>query len=183
LLGTIRYFDDPEKPQVATFEHSGLKYDASGPAFIILIPQPSGDLNHLLVCIFLSYKSGFLLTWSELASLETRCHSRRSFAYLNLHDTPRSHPCYNTLTLSFYFRLKFTNIVILTGYLFLGVGIAGEIFVPSSRVWGKAHLSLLGTIISIFSSACGWRLLLRSRAYNYTPFYHEVVDSDSGMLL
>lgn len=35
------------------------------------------------------------------------------------------------------------------------MGIAGLLFVPSARVWGKRHLYLLGTIVLIFSSAWG----------------------------
>lgn len=44
---------------------------------------------------------------------------------------------------------------LLTGYHLLGVGLAGFLFVPSARIWGKRHLYLLGTIIVIFSSAWG----------------------------
>lgn len=42
---------------------------------------------------------------------------------------------------------------LLTGYHLLGVGIAGFFFVPSSRVWGKRHAFLIGTVILCFSSA------------------------------
>ena len=44
---------------------------------------------------------------------------------------------------------------LLTGYHLVGVAVAGIIFVPSARVWGKRHLYLLGTIIIIISSAWG----------------------------
>jgi MFS family permease len=44
---------------------------------------------------------------------------------------------------------------LLTGYHLLGVGLAGFLFVPSARIWGKRHLYLLGTVIVIFSSAWG----------------------------
>ena len=43
---------------------------------------------------------------------------------------------------------------LLTGYHLLGVGIAGFLFVPSARIWGKRHLYILGTVIVIFS--CIW---------------------------
>lgn len=43
---------------------------------------------------------------------------------------------------------------LLTGYHLLGVGLAGFIFVPSARIWGKRHLYVLGTVIVIFS--CIW---------------------------
>jgi len=46
-------------------------------------------------------------------------------------------------------------VALLTGYFLLGVGVAGFVFVPSSRIWGKRHLFLLGTVILIFSSAWG----------------------------
>ena len=44
---------------------------------------------------------------------------------------------------------------LLTGYHLLGVAVAGILFVPSARVWGKRHLYLLGTVVLIFSSAWG----------------------------
>lgn len=59
----------------------------------------------------------------------------------------------NTLTLTLYFTLNFTYIAILTGYFLLGVGFAGMFFVPSSRIWGKRHAFLLGTLLLIASSA------------------------------
>lgn len=43
----------------------------------------------------------------------------------------------NTLTLSLYFEKTFTSVALLTGYYLLGVGIAGILVVPSSRIWGK----------------------------------------------
>lgn len=43
---------------------------------------------------------------------------------------------------------------LLTGYHLLGVGVAGFLFVPSARIWGKRHLYILGTVIVIFS--CIW---------------------------
>lgn len=61
----------------------------------------------------------------------------------------------NTLTLSLNFGRDFTAIALLTGYHLLGVGIAGFFFVPSSRVWGKRHALVIGTIFIIFSSAWG----------------------------
>lgn len=41
-----------------------------------------------------------------------------------------------------------------TGYHLLGVGIAGFLFVPSARIWGKRHLYILGTVVVVFS--CIW---------------------------
>lgn len=59
------------------------------------------------------------------------------------------------MTLTLYFETQFTNTALLTGYHLLGVGLAGFIFVPSARVWGKRHLYILGTVIIIISSIWG----------------------------
>lgn len=47
--GTTRYYDDPERPQIATAASAGLKCDTSGSVPIILIPQPSDDPRDPLV--------------------------------------------------------------------------------------------------------------------------------------
>lgn len=49
----------------------------------------------------------------------------------------------------------FTHVAILTGYFLLGVGVAGAFFVPSSRIWGKRHTFIFGTIVLIVSSVWG----------------------------
>ena len=61
----------------------------------------------------------------------------------------------NTLTLALIFNRNFTAMALLTGYHLVGVAVAGVIFVPSARVWGKRHLYLLGTVVIIISSAWG----------------------------
>lgn len=61
----------------------------------------------------------------------------------------------NTLTLSFEFQRNFTDMALLTGYHLLGVGVAGFLFVPSARIWGKRHAFLLGAVVLVFSSAWG----------------------------
>lgn len=77
----------------------------------------------------------------------------------------------NTLTLTLYFRRSFTDIALLTGWHLFGVGLAGFIFVPSARVWGKRHLYLLGTVVIIVSSAWGggsghnYKSLLAARVF------------------
>jgi MFS family permease len=43
---------------------------------------------------------------------------------------------------------------LLTGYHLLGVGIAGFLFVPSARIWGKRHVYLLGNVVVVVS--CVW---------------------------
>lgn len=44
---------------------------------------------------------------------------------------------------------------LLTGYHLLGVGLAGLLFVPSARIWGKRHIYLLAMLLIIASSAWG----------------------------
>ena len=61
----------------------------------------------------------------------------------------------NTVTLATYLECSFTQAALLTGYHLCGVGVAGLLFVPSARVWGKRHLYLLGTVLIIISSAWG----------------------------
>ena len=60
----------------------------------------------------------------------------------------------NTVSLAIYFGRSLTDMALLTGYHLLGVGIAGFLFVPSARIWGKRHVYLLGTVIIIIS--CIW---------------------------
>lgn len=61
----------------------------------------------------------------------------------------------DTVSLAILFHRSLTDMALLTGYHLLGVGVAGLLIVPSSRIWGKRHLYLLGTIIIIASSAWG----------------------------
>jgi MFS family permease len=60
----------------------------------------------------------------------------------------------DTVSLAIYFERSLTDMALLTGYHLLGVGLAGFLFVPSARIWGKRHLYILGTVIIIFS--CIW---------------------------
>lgn len=71
----------------------------------------------------------------------------------------------NTFSLSYQFKLPFTQIALLTGYYLLGVGVAGILFVASARIWGKRHLFLLGAILLVLSSA--WA---GAGGLNYTNF-------------
>jgi MFS family permease len=71
----------------------------------------------------------------------------------------------NTITLSLWFGRDFTKVALLTGYFLLGVGVAGFLAVPSSRIWGKRHLFLLGTVILVATSAWGGAV-----DRNYTSF-------------
>lgn len=58
------------------------------------------------------------------------------------------------MSLAILFERSLTDMALLTGYHLLGVGIAGFIFVPSARIWGKRHLYIIGTVVVIFS--CIW---------------------------
>ncbi|APA06943.1 hypothetical protein SS1G_04394 [Sclerotinia sclerotiorum 1980 UF-70] len=137
--GTTRYFDDPERPQVASAASAGLKCDTSGPVPIILVPQPTDDprdpLNWPL------WKRDVILLVLSLVSIFATCLGPILAA--------------NTLTLSLHFGLPFTEIALLTGYYLMAVGAIGIFYIPSARIWGKRHQFLLGTIILIFSSAWG----------------------------
>lgn len=137
--GTTQYFDDPDRPQFAPDGVTGLKCDTSGPVPIILVPQPSDDPNDPLnwplwkrdlITFILSLTAIFATALGPILAA-------------------------NTVTLSLWFSVDFTRIALLTGYFLLGVGVAGFIFVPSSRIWGKRHLFLLGALILVASSAWG----------------------------
>ncbi|KAF2752910.1 MFS transporter-like protein [Pseudovirgaria hyperparasitica] len=119
----------------ATEPDTKLKYDKTGT--IILVPQPSDDHNDPLNWP-LWKRDVYLLTLSLLAVIASTLSSLLAA---------------NTLTLSLYFGRTFTDVALLTGYHLLGVGIAGFLFVPSARVWGKRHCYIIGTICLIFSSA------------------------------
>ncbi|KAF2645758.1 MFS transporter-like protein [Massarina eburnea CBS 473.64] len=116
---------------------SRLKYDRSGR--VLLVPQPSDDPNDPLnwplwkrdsITAILSLFSVLAATLSPLLAADTA-------------------------SLAFYFGRTFTEMALLTGYHLLGVGLAGFLFVPSARIWGKRHLYLLGAVIVIVSSAWG----------------------------
>ncbi|KAK3633935.1 hypothetical protein LTR56_015545 [Elasticomyces elasticus] len=128
--------EDLDELNAGAPRHGNVKHSKHG---TILVPQPSDDprdpLNwplwrrDLITCI-LCLLSVIASTLSPLLAA-------------------------NTLTLTLYFQVSFTDIALLTGYHLLGVGLAGFIFVASARVWGKRHLYILGTVIIIISSAWG----------------------------
>jgi hypothetical protein len=141
ILGTTRYFDDPERPQYAADGNgtSTLKTDNSGPVPIILVPQPSDDPNDPLnwplwkrdlITFILSITAIFATALGPILAA-------------------------NTVTLVISLRVTFTRVALLTGYFLLGVGVAGFFFVPSSRIWGKRHLFVLGTLMLVVTSAWG----------------------------
>ncbi|KAK2783874.1 hypothetical protein FQN52_009393, partial [Onygenales sp. PD_12] len=116
-----------------------LKYDRSGPVPIILVPQPSDDPNDPLNWPL--WKRDLILAILSLVSVLCATTSPLLAA--------------NTATIAVDYSVSFTKAALLTGYHLLGVGVAGLLFVPSARVWGKRHLYILGNVIMIFSSAWG----------------------------
>lgn len=137
--GTALVLEGSQRAEVAAQalkNTSGLKYDATGT--ILLVPQPSDDPNDPLnwpiwkrdlIIFILSLISVIAATLSPLLAA-------------------------NTVSLSFVFHRNFNDMALLTGYHLLGVGLAGFLFVPSARIWGKRHVYILGTIVVIFS--CVW---------------------------
>jgi len=116
-----------------------LKCDTSGPIPIILVPQPSDDPNDPLnwplwrrdlITLILSVTAIFATALGPILAA-------------------------NTFTLIVAFSHDFSHIAMLTGWFLLGVGAAGFVFVASSRIWGKRHLFILGTVILIASSIWG----------------------------
>ncbi|KAF2178501.1 MFS transporter-like protein [Zopfia rhizophila CBS 207.26] len=136
--GTALVLEDERRHQEEQAPHDpNLKYDPTGK--ILLVPQPSDDPNDPLnwplwkrdlIVFVLSLLSVIASTLSPLLAADT-------------------------VSLALYFRRTITDMALLTGYHLMGVGIAGFLFVPSARIWGKRHLYLLGTITVIFSSAWG----------------------------
>jgi MFS family permease len=136
--GTAKVLQDGRLAEESALARDpSLKYDITGK--ILLVPQPSDDPNDPLnwprwkrdtITAILSFLSVIAATLSPLLAADT-------------------------VSLAIYFRRTFTDMALLTGYHLLGVGLAGFLFVPSARIWGKRHCYLLGTIIVIFSSAWG----------------------------
>ncbi|KAI9851685.1 MAG: hypothetical protein M1838_003023 [Thelocarpon superellum] len=136
--GTV-LLDDKTRSQDSSDTQRGLKYDTSGHVPVILVPQPSDDPNDPLNWPLWKRDSitGILCLISVMAVAIGPILAA------------------NTLTLSLHFERDFTGIALLTGYNLAGTGVAGVLFVTTSRLWGKRHLFLLGSIILIFSSAWG----------------------------
>jgi MFS family permease len=111
--------------------------DDSGPVPIILIPQPSDDPNDPLNWPL--WKRDLITFILSLTAIFSTALGPILAA--------------NTVTLSLWFVVDFTRIALLTGYFLLGAGVASILFVPSSRIWGKRHTFIIGTIITIGSSA------------------------------
>ncbi|KAK8190660.1 putative MFS transporter [Phyllosticta paracitricarpa] len=136
--GTVLLEDEKQNQQTNLLDPN-LKYDRSGPVPVILVPQPSDDPNDPL---------NWPLWWRDVIVFVLSLVSVIAATLSSLLAA-------NTLTLSLYFGRGFTDMALLTGYHLLGVGLAGFMFVPSARVWGKRHAFLIGTITVVFSSAWG----------------------------
>ncbi|EER24764.1 Major Facilitator Superfamily protein [Coccidioides posadasii C735 delta SOWgp] len=130
--------DDSSSIEQIPSETSHLKYDRSGPVPIILVPQPSDDPNDPLNWPL--WRRDLILTILSLISVICATTSPLMAA--------------NTVTIAAEFERTFTDIALLTGYHLCAVGVAGFLFVPTARIWGKRHLFLLGNVIIIFS--CAW---------------------------
>lgn len=147
--GTTQYFDDPERPQYATDgTHEHLKRDRSGPVPIVLVPQPTDDPNDPLnwplwrrdlITFVLSVTSVFATALGPILAADT------------------------VLLVSTLENVTFVKASLLTGYFLLGCGASAFLFVPSSRIWGKRHLFILGTILLIVTSV--WTAASGSKSY------------------
>ncbi|KAK2768863.1 hypothetical protein FQN54_000723 [Arachnomyces sp. PD_36] len=137
--GTAYVLDEVHSSTESIQTDSHLKYDRSGPVPIILVPQPSDDPNDPLNWPL--WRRDLILAILSIVSVLCATASPILAA--------------GTLVLSFNFHTSFTGIALLTGYHLCAVGVAGLLFVPSARVWGKRHLYLFGTLLTIISSAWG----------------------------
>ncbi|KAK8203093.1 putative MFS transporter [Phyllosticta capitalensis] len=137
--GTVLLEDEQQNQQSNLILDPNLKYDRSGPVPVILVPQPSDDPNDPL---------NWPLWWRDIITFVLSLVSVIAATLSSLLAA-------NTLTLSLYFGRDFTDMALLTGYHLLGVGLAGFMFVPSARVWGKRHAFLIGSVTVIFSSVWG----------------------------
>ncbi|KAH8731490.1 MFS transporter-like protein [Phaeosphaeriaceae sp. PMI808] len=115
---------------------TGLKYDKTNT--ILLVPQPSDDVNDPLNWPI--WKRDVIIFVLSLAAV--------------LASTLSPILAANTVSLAIYFGRNLTDMALLTGYHLLAVGLAGFLFVPSARIWGKRHVYLLGMMIVIVS--CAW---------------------------
>ncbi|KAL3455689.1 major facilitator superfamily domain-containing protein [Aspergillus heterothallicus] len=136
--GTVDILEKDRADDQAPTYHSHLKYDRSGSAPILLVPQPSDDPNDPLNWPL--WKRDLTLFALSLVSV--------------LCATTSSVMAANTVTLSRYYRKSFMSVALLTGYHLCGTGIAGILIVPTARVWGKRHLFVLGHILMVIS--CAW---------------------------
>ncbi|KAJ4340446.1 hypothetical protein N0V87_002430 [Didymella glomerata] len=132
------YADDSDRKRSIAQDvaRQTLKYDKTGK--ILLVPQPSDDPNDPLNWPI--WKRDLIIAILSLLSVIAATLSPLLAA--------------NTVSLAIHFKRSLTDMALATGYHLLGVGVAGFLFVPSARIWGKRHLYILGTVVVIFS--CIW---------------------------
>ncbi|PSK57904.1 hypothetical protein B9Z65_9106 [Elsinoe australis] len=146
-LSALLHPDTPDHPSTTTLRRS--------PDGTILVPQPTSSPHDPLNWPL--WRRDLILSLLSLLSVLASTLSPLLAA--------------NTLTLTLNFRRNFTAIALLTGWHLLGVGLAGFVFVPSARVWGKRHLYILGTVVIIISSLWGgasgrnYKSLLAARVF------------------
>ncbi|RMJ22323.1 Mfs transporter [Aspergillus sp. HF37] len=134
--GTVSVLDRDDPGDHVPLD-STVKCDRSGPIPVILVPQPSDDPNDPLNWPL--WRRDFIL--AVLSFMAVLCSTMSSIMAAN------------TVTISLYYQKNFTSAALLTGYHLCGVGVAGVLFVPTARVWGRRHLFLLGNILMIASAA------------------------------
>lgn len=115
---------------------------------IVLVPQPTDDPNDPLnwplwrrdlITLVLSITSVFATALGPILAADT------------------------VLLVSTLENVTFVKASLLTGYFLLGCGASAFLFVPSSRIWGKRHLFILGTILLIVTSV--WTAASGSKSY------------------
>ncbi|KAF3106628.1 hypothetical protein TWF103_006119 [Orbilia oligospora] len=155
--GTAILEDDIQGDEVPVLDPN-LKYDTTGPRPIVLVPQPSDDPNDPLVSADPGLET--LLRTTTFQCIGNWPLWRRDLimfilsldAIIASAMTPILSA--DSLTLLFEFHLRdITPVALLTGWHLFGVGIAGFIFVPTARVYGKRHAFLIGTVLLIVSNA------------------------------
>ncbi|KNG47744.1 mfs transporter [Stemphylium lycopersici] len=139
--GTAQVFEGEQRRELernaaSRIGRPDLKYDKTGK--ILLVPQPSDDPNDPLNWSLL--RRDIILLLLSLLSVIASTLSPILAA--------------NTISLAIYFGRDLTDMALLTGYHLLGVGVAGFLFVPSARIWGKRHVYLLGNVLVVVS--CVW---------------------------
>ncbi|KAF3152821.1 hypothetical protein TWF569_002646 [Orbilia oligospora] len=161
--GTAILEDDIQGDEVPVLDPN-LKYDNTGPRPIVLVPQPSDDPNDPLVSAdpgletllrtttFQCIGVNGVLIRSLFGLLELATMAQGFDNIIASAMTPILSA--DSLTLLFEFHLRdITPVALLTGWHLFGVGIAGFIFVPTARVYGKRHAFLIGTVLLIVSNA------------------------------
>lgn len=155
-VGTSIILDHANRQIEAHEADTRLKYDRSGRVPVILVPQPSDDPNDPLVSTECNLISRLIPNCTQNWPIwkRDRIIITLSFASV-IASTLSPLLAANTFALAIILERDFTQTALLTGFHLCGVSIAGFLFVPSARVWGKRHLYLLGIVLIIISSVWG----------------------------